>query len=369
MAATRTRAPGDSSIQVSLIQVESDESQLDQSLQRLEIFLRLFGFCQYSPFSTTLSWLLFALTAVGIPILIALYSKCSDCEKYEIREFEFEILIFQAIVAFISLLGISHNLRKYGLRKLLFVDRCHGHTPQFRNQYIQKIQGYFRKLVIWISLCFLLKTAREVTRIIYLHHNISWLSVAILFASLVSWTYSATLYLSGTALFNLTTGNIGIINLINAGDFAVLSIVQLVGIVLCLAAAAKISHRAQGLGSVASRWHALVTCNSNEASQSGISTNDGKSEAANAQVSLRINYSESDLESTDYVPLPTDTHLTSHMSSYHKRQAFVTYVQSNTGGFTVFGWMVDRILINTIFFIELSLVFFVLGKTITVKVR
>lgn len=47
----------------------------------------------------------------------------------------------------------------------------------------------------------------------------------------------------------------------------------------------------------------------------------------------------------------------------------VTYVQSNTGGFTIFGWTVDRMLINTIFFIELSLVFFVLGKTITVTVR
>lgn len=43
----------------------------------------------------------------------------------------------------------------------------------------------------------------------------------------------------------------------------------------------------------------------------------------------------------------------------------VTYLQSNPGGVTIFGWTIDRVLINTIFFVEMSLVLFVLGKTIT----
>ena len=42
----------------------------------------------------------------------------------------------------------------------------------------------------------------------------------------------------------------------------------------------------------------------------------------------------------------------------------VIYLQSNPGGITIFGWAVDRALINTFFFIELTLVLFVLGKTI-----
>jgi len=40
-------------------------------------------------------------------------------------------------------------------------------------------------------------------------------------------------------------------------------------------------------------------------------------------------------------------------------------MQCNLGGATIFGWTVDRALINTIFFVELSLVLFVLGKTIS----
>lgn len=105
----------------------------------------------------------------------------------------------------------------------------------------------------------------------------------------------------------------------------VLTIVQLVGIVLCLNAAAKISHRAQGIGSVVSRWHALATCNSNEASLSGYSNSGGNLEATNP-VGFSMNFSESDLESTDYyMPISTNTQLTSNMSSYHKRQAFGTF--------------------------------------------
>jgi hypothetical protein len=44
--------------------------------------------------------------------------------------------------------------------------------------------------------------------------------------------------------------------------------------------------------------------------------------------------------------------------------AAVTYLQTNHGGITIFGWTVDRGLINTIFFIELTLVTFLLGKTL-----
>ncbi|KAJ4712532.1 DUF3537 domain-containing protein [Melia azedarach] len=376
----------------------NDDTQLSKSLQRLETFLRLFGFCQYSSiFSFTLSWFSFLLLGVALPVFIIKFPYCSnDTEKYDIKVFELEILVSQSLVAAISLICISHNLRKYGVRKFLFVDRHHGHMAHFHEEYIQKIDGFFQLLALWILPCFVLKAAREVVHIVYVH-NSWWQSVGTLVALLVSWTYSTIIYLSGSALFHLvcnlqvvhfenygkllerdldvsvyieehtrlkyhlskishrfrifllleflvvtasqfvalleTTGNHGIINFVNGGDFAVSSIVELVGIVICLNAAAKISHRAQGLGSVAGRWHA--------------------------------NYSESDVESVDYEPIPTNTQLASYMSMYHKRQAFVTYLQSNPGGATVFGWTIDRALINTIFFVELSLVLFVLGKTIT----
>lgn len=49
----------------------------------------------------------------------------------------------------------------------------------------------------------------------------------------------------------------------------------------------------------------------------------------------------------------------------HLFDSAVTYLQSSPGGATVFGWTIDRTLINTIFFIQLSLDLFVLGKTVS----
>eukprot|EP00257_Ricinus_communis_P018986 XP_015577835.1 uncharacterized protein LOC8266338 isoform X2 [Ricinus communis] len=340
--------------------------------------------------------------------------------------FEFQILAFQSLAAAISLLCISHNLRKYGVRNFLFVDRCHGHLKEFHQEYADKIHDFFLLLAVWVIPCLLLKIVREVIRFIYVPHDPWWVSLAILIALIISWTYSTIIYLSGCALFNLlcnlqvihfesygklleqdadvllyieehvrlthylskishrfriffifellvvtasevvalfqTTGNKGIINLINGGDFLIASVAELVGLVICLHAAAKTTHRAQAVASTASKWHALVTCSSSKAAASS-SIRDFK--GPNMASSMRINYSQCDLESVDYVPVPTNSQLTSSTQAYDMRQAFVAYLQSNPGGFSIFGWMIDRTLINTIFFLEISFVMFVLGKTLT----
>ena len=104
--------------------------------------------------------------------------------------------------------------------------------------------------------------------------------------------------------------------------FQVSSVVQVVGIILCLHGATRISHRAQAIASIASRWHAILTCSSNDTSQHRNLNSVGSLEAVNTLNSLVINYSESDLESLDYIGMPTNTHLASYLSSYHRRQAF-----------------------------------------------
>ncbi|TKY47748.1 hypothetical protein E2542_SST29809 [Spatholobus suberectus] len=127
------------------------------------------------------------------------------------------------------------------------------------------------------------------------------------------------------------TGYGGAVTFINGRDFAVSTFVQVVGIIICLHAATKISHRAQGIVSLASRWHALVTCTS-DASQLRDCASTGSLEAANHLNSLFLDYSESDLESSVYhLGMPSNARLASCMSSHHKRQAFVMYLQTNAG--------------------------------------
>ncbi|KAK8691558.1 hypothetical protein V6N13_075064 [Hibiscus sabdariffa] len=373
---------------------------LDDSLEILERFLTFLGFNQSSLLSFSLTWAAFTVVGVLVPVLALELSKCDGCEMYQIKEFEMDIVASQACMAAVSLFCVSFNLRKYGLRRFLFVDRYGDQMSRFTDLYVKQISASSRLMVWWLLPCFILKVVREFIRILYVQRDSWWMSVAILVALILSWTYVSTISLSASILFHVlcnlqvihfddyaklleresdvlflvvtvsqfvtllqTTVYGGTVNFINSGDFAISLIVQVVGIILCLHAATRISHRAQGIASFACRWHALATCTPTDASLRG-SNSAGNMEVLNQSNSLLMTFSESDLDSMDYISLPTTTQLASYMSSYHRRQAFVMYLQANPGGITIFGWTVDRGLINTIFFIELSLVTFVLGQTV-----
>ncbi|KAL4570123.1 hypothetical protein LXL04_025774 [Taraxacum kok-saghyz] len=396
---------------------EEVDTRLDKSLQRLKFILILLGFDQSSVSRFAISWVTFLLIGVTVPVVVLwLTTNCLTCDLYQIKGFELVIVASHGCLAAVSLLCLSHNLRKYGLRKFLFVDQHSGHVERFSKQYIQKISDTIRLLILWVLPCLILKIAREVIRVAYMQHEPWWKSFGIIVALTWSWAYVNFIYLSTCLVFHLvcnlqiiqfddygrlletetdvlvfieeharlrhdlskishrfriylllmfaivTSSQFGMlfqitefsdkVTFINGGDFAVSSIAQVVGLILCLNAAAKISHRAQGIAAMATRWHALASCGPDDASHMRLSN----------RVMSSVS-SESDLEAMNYIPFPSNTQLASYLSSYHRRQAFVMYLQNNPGGITLYGWTVDRSLINTIFFIELSLVLFVLGRT------
>ncbi|GJU11115.1 14-3-3 protein 9 [Tanacetum coccineum] len=114
-----------------------------------------------------------------------------------------------------------------------------------------------RALVIWFLPCLILKIAREVVRMMYRHHE--------------SWWQSFGCFKPFNRFKDLRDR-----------DFS---------IILFSLPSAKISHRAQGIAALPSRWHALASC-------------------------------ENDMEAMSYAPLPSNAQLTSYLSSYHRRQSF-----------------------------------------------
>ncbi|KAK8934845.1 hypothetical protein KSP39_PZI014374 [Platanthera zijinensis] len=409
--------------------LEPSGTNLECSLHRLELFLSFLGFnSRYSLLNLILCASAFLLLGVVIPVATMLLTRClgGGCEGYQIERFEVTVLVFQVLLAAVSLACVSRNLFKYGIRKFLFVDQHHGQVDRFQKEYVRKIQVFFVLLFWWILPCFLVKIVREILRFRNISRNSSWKAILVLFFSAVSWFYLTAVFLSSCLLFNLVcnlqvihfedysrhlerdmdtmvfleehvrlrynlskishrfrafllsvfifvsasqfvvliqiTGYNESVSFTNAGDLVVASILQVVGIVLCLHSAAKMSHRAQGVVSVACKWHALITCSSTDPSQAR--TNIHGNLDGIQTTPLVMNYSESDLESLDNTTVHINIHSASYMSSYHKRQALAMYLQTNAGGITIFGWIIDRVLMNTIFFLELTLVLFVLGKTI-----
>lgn len=127
-------------IEVDEAQEENEEEvRLDQTFRRLEIFISILGFRQCSMFNFALPCSAFMAVGVVIPFLALHFSECSHCEKYQIRYFEMDVVALQACLAAVSLACLSYNLRKYGLRRFLFVDRHSGQIANFHKDYVKQI--------------------------------------------------------------------------------------------------------------------------------------------------------------------------------------------------------------------------------------
>ncbi|KAK6154449.1 hypothetical protein DH2020_008697 [Rehmannia glutinosa] len=67
---------------------------------------------------------------------------------------------------------------------------------------------------------------------------------------------------------------------------------------------------------------------------------------------------EDEMDNTKFIPSYAYSTI-----SFQKRQALVTYFENNRAGITIYGFMLDRTSLHTIFGIEMSLVLWLLGKT------
>ncbi|XP_020193046.1 uncharacterized protein [Aegilops tauschii subsp. strangulata] len=131
----------------------------------------------------------------------------------------------------------------------------------------------------------------------------------------------------------------------NSGDLLVGSSVQLSGFFMCLFGAARITHRAQRIVSIASQWHMRMVSAALHHGKPGVST------------------SASDI---DPVAL-TAPLLPGAGCDYKSRQALVTYLWHNSGGITLFGFTLDRGLLHTIFAFEMTLVLWILSKAVVLS--
>ncbi|KAI3698180.1 hypothetical protein L6452_31292 [Arctium lappa] len=162
----------------------------------------------------------------------------------------------------------------------------------------------------------------------------------------------------------VTTETGSLVNISTAGELALCSVTLVSGLFICLRSAAKITHKAQSVTSLAAKWHTCATVDSFD----NVGLNE---ETPMANSSDRVDYhfnahvdsdmdegEEDDLDNTKMVPIYRDT------ISYQKRQALVTYFENNRAGITLFGFMLDRTSLHTIFAIEMSLTLWLLNKTI-----
>lgn len=161
----------------------------------------------------------------------------------------------------------------------------------------------------------------------------------------------------------MTTRSSSEVNIYKAGELTLCCVSLLAGLMILLRSATRITHKALSVTSLATKWHVCATIDSFEA---GDTETPAAHNAVNRIFSGQSSSGEEDvgdeedeLDNSKFIPAYAYSTI-----SFQKRQALVTYFENNRAGITIFGFMLDRGSLHTIFGIELSLVLWLLGKTI-----
>uniref|UniRef100_M1B0T4 Extracellular ligand-gated ion channel n=1 Tax=Solanum tuberosum TaxID=4113 RepID=M1B0T4_SOLTU len=353
-----------------------------------------------------LSWSLFFILTIGVPLVSHFMFACLTCDTMHQRPFDALVQVSLSLFATLSFVSLSSFARKYGIRKFLFLDKLYEDSEKVQQGYTEQLHRSMKILSSFVLPSFIAESIYKIwwfssggTQIPYLY-NAALSNIFILrleeFAQVfekqsdvssimiehlrirrnlrvISHRFRvfilSTLILVTISQFLallLITEPSSTVNIFTAGELALSSITLVTGLFMCLRSAAKITHKAQAVTSLAAKWHACAT----------ISTLDDMTEetpmarTVTSQVVYPINSSwdtdeEGDgddvLDNTNMVPIHAST------ISYQKRQALVTYFEHNKAGITVYGFMLDRTWLHTIFAIQLSLTLWILNKTIGIS--
>ncbi|KAL8505503.1 hypothetical protein ACS0TY_016664 [Phlomoides rotata] len=161
----------------------------------------------------------------------------------------------------------------------------------------------------------------------------------------------------------MTTRSKAHVNIYHTGELAVCSMSLLAGLLVLLRSATKITHKAQGVTCLAAKWHVCATIDSFDTAENDSPVNRGGGTSSDGSFDYDdVGDEEDELDNSKFVPSYAYSTI-----SFQKRQALVTYFENNGAGITIYGFMLDRSSLHTIFGIELSLVLWLLGKTVGIS--
>ncbi|KAK9681468.1 hypothetical protein RND81_10G004900 [Saponaria officinalis] len=415
----------------------------DDELRSFRIFLKWACVDQSSPWKTTLSWSVFFLFCIGVPLISHFVISCSTCNDEDHKQpFDSIVELSLSSISGLSYLCLTHYVRKYGLRRFLFLDKLFQVSDQVRYGYTIQLQKSFKILCIFVLPCFIADTTYKIwwyatggDKIPHFGSMILSHIIACLLEQ-CSWLYRSSIFFLACVLYRIScylqilrledfalvfqvktdvasvlsehlrirktlriishrfrafllfmllfvtasqlasllviTKSDSKVDLYTAGEVALCSVTLVAGVCICLRSAAKITHRAQSITALASKWHVCATIDSFNSTD--VIDPPTIIDTLSPQVSSQLfpfsatsesddedGDGEDDLDNAKMVPAIANT------ITYQRRQALVTYLENNKAGITVFGFMLDRTYLHTIFGVELSLVLWLLSKTVGIS--
>ncbi|XP_052207696.1 uncharacterized protein LOC127811664 [Diospyros lotus] len=412
-------------------------SHAHDELHSFRTWLRWMCVDQSTTWTACLSWIVFFIFAIAVPCLSHFFLACADCDARHARPYDGVVQLSLSAVATLSFVCLSSFVRKYGLRRFLFLDKLVDHSETVRKGYTGQLSRSLKILFFFVMPCFAAESAYKIwwyasgaSRIPFLG-NVYVSDTVACVLELCSWLYRTVVFFLVCVLFRLicylqilrfqdfavvfqtesdvesvlaehlrirrylriishryrvfilwalifvtisqfasllmTTRSTAEVNIYKAGELALCSVSLLTGLMILLRSATRITHKAQSVTSLAAKWHVYATVESFD------STGDTETPVAHAVANQvfpvtpdapssdgeDVSDEEDELDNTKLVRAYAYSTI-----SFQKRQALVTYFENNRAGITIYGFMLDRASLNTIFGIEMSLVLWLLGKTI-----
>ncbi|KAH9605424.1 hypothetical protein KSS87_001019 [Heliosperma pusillum] len=387
--------------------------------------------------SACISWFVFVIFALIVPAFSHFYLACPTCDAHHHRPFDTVVQLSLSSVAALSFLCLSHFVRKYGLRRFLFLDKLVDQSDSVRHHYTSQFNKSLKILLAFVIPCFALESAYKIwwyasgaTQIGFLGSTVLSDTIACTF-ELLSWLYRTLVFFLVCVLFRIICylqllrlkdfatafeinsdvasvlmehlsirkhlriishryrrfilGSLILITMslftsllvstrsnadmgpFRAGELLLCSITLVSGLMIILRSATKITHKAQAVTRLASKWHVCATIDSFTISEtetpvghtthhpfSSVSPGHSDEDEAGSE--------EDDVDNTNFLPAYAYSSI-----SFQKRQALVKYFENNKAGISVYGFMLDRSWLQLIFGVELSLTLWLLSKTVGIS--
>ncbi|RYR79894.1 hypothetical protein Ahy_A01g004686 [Arachis hypogaea] len=344
-------------------------SNVNDEFRTFRSYLRWMCMDQSNKFTAALSWLVFLLFTVAVPAVSHFLLSCPSCDSHHSRPYDSVVQVSLSGMAAVSFLCLTGFVKQYGLRRFLFFDKLRDESETRSLKIIS----------VFVVPCFAAESAYKIwwyasaSSQIPFFGSVYVTGTVLCILELCSWLYRTTVIFLVCILFRL----ICYLQILRLKDFAtvfhvdsdvatvllehlrirrhlriishryrafiILAIVLVTGSqLMCLLVTTKARNQVNiyKAGELARIFPHVGTDGDSS------DTDDGGDE-------------EDDINSTKLIPSYAYSTI-----SYQKRQALVNYFENNGAGITMFGVMLDRGTLNTIFGIEMSLVLWLLGKTI-----
>ncbi|KAK4491748.1 hypothetical protein RD792_002523 [Penstemon davidsonii] len=339
-------------------------SHVHDELHSFRTWLKWLCVDQSNAWTTCLSWFVFVVLAILVPALSHFVLACTDCDSRHSRPYDTVAQLSLSGVAALSFICLSRFVRKYGLRRFLFFDKLRDESETVRKGYTQQLD-----ILRLQDFALVFQTDSNVESVLREHLRIRR------HLRVISHRYRAFILLAlvfitasqfASLLMTLRPG--ADVNMYHSGELALCSVSLLAGLLIILRSATRITHKAQAVTCLAAKWHVCATIDSFDTVETEtpaahrVGADEQMFFTASSEGSSDLDDvgdEEDELDNTKFVPSYAYSTI-----SFQKRQALVTYFENNRAGITVYGFMLDRTSLHTIFGLELSLVLWLLGKTI-----